>query len=72
MSAVAGLAVDIVIDNYNYARFLPRAIESALAQTHETVNVIVVDDGYRYGPVVHRLHDLGSVVLAAATTPRSA
>jgi hypothetical protein len=37
--------VDIVIDNFNYARFLPRAIESALAQTHPCVRVIVVDDG---------------------------
>jgi hypothetical protein len=44
MSA-ADLAVDIVIDNYNYARFLPDAIESALAQTHEKVTVTVVDDG---------------------------
>jgi hypothetical protein len=41
----ADLTVDIVIDNYNYGRFLPEAIESALAQTHERVNVIVVDDG---------------------------
>ncbi|MDQ2630932.1 MAG: glycosyltransferase [Actinomycetota bacterium] len=41
----AELAVDVVIDNYNYAAFLPAAIESALAQTHERVRVIVVDDG---------------------------
>jgi hypothetical protein len=41
----SGLAVDIVIDNYNYAAFLGAAIESALAQTHERVEVIVVDDG---------------------------
>lgn len=41
----ASLAVDIVIDNYNYGRFLDAAIESALAQTHEQVKVIVVDDG---------------------------
>jgi hypothetical protein len=41
----ADLTVDIVIDNYNYGRFLPDAIESALAQTHERVNVIAVDDG---------------------------
>ena len=39
------LAVDILIDNYNYGRFLAAAIESALAQTHERVRVIVVDDG---------------------------
>jgi hypothetical protein len=43
--AAAGLAVDIVIDNYNYAAFLGAAIESALGQTHEQVKVIVVDDG---------------------------
>jgi glycosyltransferase involved in cell wall biosynthesis len=41
----AALAVDVVIDNYNYAEFLPAAIESALAQTHERLRVIVVDDG---------------------------
>jgi glycosyltransferase involved in cell wall biosynthesis len=39
------LAVDIVIDNYNYGRFVGDAIESALAQTHPKVKVIVVDDG---------------------------
>ncbi|HEV3227409.1 MAG TPA: glycosyltransferase family A protein [Acidimicrobiales bacterium] len=37
--------VDVIIDNYNYARFLPDAIESALAQTHPGTRVIVVDDG---------------------------
>jgi glycosyltransferase involved in cell wall biosynthesis len=41
----AGPAVDIVINNYNYARFLSEAIESACAQTHERVRTIVVDDG---------------------------
>jgi hypothetical protein len=45
MSAGADLAVDIVIDNYNYARFLPDAIESACSQTHPKVTVTVVDDG---------------------------
>lgn len=45
MSASAELAVDIVIDNYNYGRFLPDAIESACAQTHPKVTVTVVDDG---------------------------
>jgi glycosyltransferase involved in cell wall biosynthesis len=44
-SAASGLSVDVVIDNYNYARYLEKAVESALAQTHEHVNVIVVDDG---------------------------
>ncbi len=39
------IAVDIVIDNYNYGRYLGAAIESALAQTHSQVRLIVVDDG---------------------------
>lgn len=35
----------IIINNYNYGHFLREAIESALAQTYEKVEVIVVDDG---------------------------
>ena len=38
-------SVDIVVNNYNYGRFVGCAIESALAQTHRDVKVIVVDDG---------------------------
>src|ERR1700684_2928477 len=37
--------VSIIINNYNYARFLPSAIDGALAQTYSRVEVIVVDDG---------------------------
>jgi glycosyltransferase involved in cell wall biosynthesis len=37
--------ISIVINNYNYARFLGEAIESALGQTFSEVEVIVVDDG---------------------------
>lgn len=35
----------IVIANYNYARFVGDAIDSALAQTWTDIEVIVVDDG---------------------------
>lgn len=35
----------IIIDNYNYGRFLTDAIDSALAQTFADTEVIVVDDG---------------------------
>ncbi len=35
----------IIVDNYNYARFLPAAVESALAQTYPDTEVVVVDDG---------------------------
>jgi glycosyltransferase involved in cell wall biosynthesis len=35
----------IVISSYNYGRFLPDAIDSALGQTYPHTEVIVVDDG---------------------------
>ena len=37
-------SVSIVVVNYNYARFLPRSVDSALAQTHPRTEVVVVDD----------------------------
>jgi len=35
----------IIITNYNYEKFLPRAIDSALQQTYPKKEIIVVDDG---------------------------
>src|SRR5437016_2467824 len=35
----------VIVNNYNYARFLREAIDSALNQTYERAEVIVVDDG---------------------------
>src|ERR1700690_294673 len=37
--------VSIIINNYNYARFLSTAIDSALSQSYRSIEVIVVDDG---------------------------
>lgn len=37
--------VSIVIDNYNYGRFLASAIDSALNQNYRNIEVVVVDDG---------------------------
>lgn len=37
--------VSVIIPNYNYARYVGGAIDSALAQTYPDVEVIVVDDG---------------------------
>jgi glycosyltransferase involved in cell wall biosynthesis len=41
----ADLAVDVLISNHNYGVYLNEAIDSACAQTHPNVNVVVVDDG---------------------------
>ncbi len=41
----APVRVSIVVNNYNYERYLGRAIDSALAQSYPHVEVIVVDDG---------------------------
>lgn len=40
-----GPLVSVVINNYNYGRFLSEAIDSAINQTYPGVEVIVVDDG---------------------------
>ncbi|MBW4421989.1 MAG: glycosyltransferase [Myxacorys californica WJT36-NPBG1] len=39
------LLISIIINNYNYDRFLAEAIDSALNQTYSNTEVIVVDDG---------------------------
>ena len=44
-NARATPTVSAIITGYNYARFLPGAIESVLAQTHLPDEIIVVDDG---------------------------
>jgi len=38
-------SASIIVNNYNYGRFLRRAIDSALAQTQQPSEVVVVDDG---------------------------
>ncbi|HEY0392028.1 MAG TPA: glycosyltransferase [Solirubrobacterales bacterium] len=60
-----GPAVDIVINNYNYARFLPDAIESASGQAYDRVKTIVVDDGSTDGSrrLLHDYEDRVTVVL---------
>lgn len=65
MSAPADIAVDVIVNNYNYGRFLSDAVESALRQTHERVRAIVVDDGSSDGSreLLREYEDRASVVL---------
>ncbi|HEV2169767.1 MAG TPA: glycosyltransferase family 2 protein [Candidatus Binatus sp.] len=44
-STESPMLVSIVINNYNYARYLPECLDSALHQTYRPVEVVVVDDG---------------------------
>lgn len=37
--------ITVIINNYNYARFLPQAIDSVLNQSYPAHEVILVDDG---------------------------
>ena len=43
--AVAVTTASIVFTNHDHGRFVAQAIDSALAQTHAAVEVVVVDDG---------------------------
>jgi glycosyltransferase involved in cell wall biosynthesis len=37
--------VSAVVTTYNYARFLPDALDSVLAQSHPQLEIVVIDDG---------------------------
>jgi len=40
-----GPLVSVLINNFNYGRFLSDAIDSALGQSYSNTEIIVVDDG---------------------------
>jgi glycosyltransferase involved in cell wall biosynthesis len=44
-NAVTSPLVSIVVNNYNYARFLTECIDSALHQTYAALEIVVIDDG---------------------------
>ena len=55
----------IIIDNYNYERYLGQTIDSALSQNYSNIEVIVVDDGStdRSGEIISSYGDKITVVL---------
>lgn len=65
MSAMRQPFVSVVVNNYNYAQFVLRAIESALAQAGTDAEVIVVDDGStdRSRSILRECRDRVNVVL---------
>jgi glycosyltransferase involved in cell wall biosynthesis len=74
---VGNEGVSVVIPAYNYAHFLPQAIDSALAQTYAKVEVIVVDDGStdatpevaaRYGDRIRYIRKTNAGLPAARNT----
>lgn len=69
--------VSVIIPAYNYARFLPSAVESCLKQNYPNFEVVVVDDGSKdntrevmagYGPPVRYIYQANAGLSAARNT----
>ena len=72
--------VSVVIPAYNYAHFLPAAVDSALAQTLPPLEILIIDDGstdntaslvaarYSSNPLVRYIHQPNAGLSAARNT----
>src|SRR5437763_447547 len=69
--------VSVIIPAYNFARYVPEAIDSVLAQTYAPFEVIVVDDGSTddtpkvlaaYGNRIRAIRQVNQGVAAARNT----
>lgn len=59
-----GPAVTVYVANYNYGRYISRAIDSLLAQTFSDFEIIVIDDGStdESREIIQRYADSGSII----------
>lgn len=66
--------ISIVVVNYNYERYLREAILSALGQTYDRVEAIIVDDGSTDGSrsIIEEYRDRATVLLQDNQGPNTA
>lgn len=66
--------ISIVITSYNYGRYLRECVDSALAQTHRPLEVIVVDDGSKDDSpeIIQSYGDRVTAILKSNEGPASA
>jgi glycosyltransferase involved in cell wall biosynthesis len=48
------MTVSLIVNNFNYARFVVSAVKSALGQTYPDCEVFVVDDGSTFATFVRQ------------------
>jgi glycosyltransferase involved in cell wall biosynthesis len=39
------MKASIIIDNYNYGKFITGCVDSVLQQTYKNIEIVIIDDG---------------------------